>query len=222
MDFTAQALPSSYLLVGWGFFAWLAWRVFAVGAWQVLVEPARRTRFVLAVAIVVGVWQIRTGVKPGLDFHLYGIAALTLMFGYWRAVLAGMLVLAISAALGRSSLMALGMNAVLTVALPAWVSWQVLCLLDKKLPPHFFVYVLGNGFFGAAASVVVLGLAVTAIMAISGAYTPAYLLANYTPYATLLISWAEAFTTGMAITMMAVYRPEWLSTYDERRMLRES
>jgi uncharacterized membrane protein len=222
MDFTAQALPSSYLFAGWACFAWLAWRIFATGAWRVLTDPALRTRFLVAVAVLVALWQVRTGVKPGLELHLYGVAALTLMFGYWRAVLAGMLALGIAAALGRSSVMALGTNAVLTVAFPAWVSWQVLRLLDKRLPRHFFVYALGNGFFGAAASVAVMGLGITAVMALSGAYTPAYLFANYTPYATLLISWAEAFSTGMAITVMAVYRPAWLATYDETRMLRES
>jgi uncharacterized membrane protein len=104
-------------------------------------------------------------------------------------------------------------------ALPAAVSWGTFRLLERRLPNHFFVYVLGNGFFGAALSVAAIGLATTALMALAGAYTLDYLFTHYTPYATLLISWAEAFTTGMAITVMAVYRPAWLETFDDVKYL---
>jgi len=92
-------------------------------------------------------------------------------------------------------------------------------LLDRRLPNHFFVYVLGNGFFGAALAVAAIGLATTAVMAMAGVYPLDYLLAQYTPFATLLISWAEAFSTGMAITVIAVYRPAWLETFDDVRYI---
>jgi uncharacterized membrane protein len=160
-------------------------------------------------------WQIRTGIKPGLTFHLYGMAALTLMFGFWRATFAGALILLVNAVFGRGSWNALGVDALLMAALPAAVSWGIFRLLERRLPNHFFVYVLGNGFFGAALSVAVIGLATTVLMSVAGAYPLDYLLAHYTPYATLLISWAEAFSTGMAITVMAVYRPHWLETFDD-------
>lgn len=215
MDFTARVLPDSYHYAGWALLGWLLWRAWLSGTWRALAEPGRARLFFVACAVVLALWQVRTGVKPGLAFHLYGVAALTLMFGYWRAVLAGSLILLVQAALGRGSLVALGLDVVLTVALPAWLSWQTMRLLQKHLPRNFFVYALGNGFFGAALSVVAIGIATTLAMSASGAYTLDYLLAHYTPYATLLISWAEAFSTGMAVTVMAVYRPEWLETYDE-------
>lgn len=219
MDFTALVLPPSYLVVGWVASGWLLWRGFAGGHWRALVAPHRLNLFLATTVVVLGLWQIRTGVKPGLSFHLYGAAALTLMFGYWRALFAGMLVLTLDALLGHGHFAALGMDALLSVALPAWVSWQVLRLVEKKLPRNFFLYALGSGFFGAALSVVVVGLATTLVMSLSGAYTPAYLFANYTPYVTLLVSWGEAFSTGMAVTLMAVYRPDWLETYDEAATL---
>lgn len=53
----------------------------------------------------------------------------------------------------------------------------------------------------------------------AGAYPLDYLWSHYTPYASLLISWAEAFSTGMAITVMAVYRPAWLETFDDIKYL---
>ncbi|MHB0981955.1 MAG: energy-coupling factor ABC transporter permease [Thiobacillus sp.] len=225
MDFTAPGLsatvlPAPFYLVGWLGLAWLAWRWLMSGDWRRLAEPSRLNLFLAATVAVLALWQIRTGIKPGLAFHLYGMAALTLMFGFWRASFAGVLILLANAAFGRGSWTALGVDALLLAALPAAVSWGIFRLLERRLPNHFFIYVLGNGFFGAALSVAAIGLATTALMALAGAYSLEYLLSHYTPYATLLIGWAEAFTTGMAVTMMAVYRPAWLETFDDARYIR--
>ncbi|MDP2111821.1 MAG: energy-coupling factor ABC transporter permease [Thiobacillus sp.] len=225
MNFTAPGLsesllPASFYLVGWLGLAWLAWLWLMSGDWRRLAEPSRLNLFLAATVAVLALWQIRTGIKPGLSFHFYGVAALTLMFGFWRATFAGALILLANAAFGRGSWNALGFDVLLVAALPAAVSWGLFRLLERRLPNHFFIYVLGNGFFGAALSVAAIGLATTALMALAGAYSLEYLLSYYTPYATLLIGWAEAFTTGMAITMMAVYRPAWLETFDDARYIR--
>jgi uncharacterized membrane protein len=216
---TASVLPESFYLIGWLGLAFLAWRWLMSGDWRRLAEPSKLNLFLGATVAVLALWQIRTGIKPGLTFHFYGVAALTLMFGFWRATFAGALILLANAAFGRGSWNALGFDALLVAALPAAVSWGVFRLLDCRLPNHFFVYVLGNGFFGAALSVAAVGLATTALMTLSGTYSLDYLLKHYTPYATLLISWAEAFSTGMAITVMAVYRPAWLETFDDARYI---
>jgi uncharacterized membrane protein len=225
MNFTAPGLsasllPASFYLVGWLGLAWLAWLWLMSGDWRRLAEPSRLNLFLAATVAVLALWQIRTGIKPGLSFHFYGVAALTLMFGFWRATFAGALILLANAAFGRGSWNALGFDVLLVAALPAAVSWGLFRLLERRLPNHFFIYVLGNGFFGAALSVAAIGLATTALMALAGTYSLEYLLSYYTPYATLLIGWAEAFTTGMAITMMAVYRPAWLETFDDARYIR--
>jgi uncharacterized membrane protein len=219
MNFTALVLPESFHLAGWLGLAVLAWRWWMSGDWRRLAEPTRLNLFLGATVAVLAIWQIRTGVKPGLAFHLYGISALTLMFGFWRASFAGVLILLTNAVFGRGNLTALGFDALLLVALPAAVSWGMFQLLDRRLPNHFFIYVLGNGFFGAALAVAAIGLATTAVMALAGVYSLEYLLAQYTPFATLLISWAEAFSTGMAITVIAVYRPAWLETFDDVKYL---
>jgi len=219
MNFTALVLPQSFHLFGWLGLAWLGWRWMMSGDWRRLAEPQSLNLFLGATVVLLALWQIRTGVKPGLSFHLYGISALTLMFGFGRACFAGVLILLINAVFGHGNLSALGIDTLLQVALPAAVSWGVFRLLERSLPNHFFIYVLGNGFFGAALAVSSIGLATTAMMVLADAYTLEYLLSHYTPYASLLISWAEAFSTGMAITVMAVYRPAWLETFDDVKYL---
>jgi uncharacterized membrane protein len=215
MDFTALVLPPSFHLFGWLGLTFLGWRWLMSGDWRRLADPASLNLFLGATVAVLALWQIRTGVKPGLAFHLYGISAMTLMFGFWRASVAGTLILLINGVFGRGNLASLGIDALLQAALPAAVSWGLFRLLDRRLPNHFFIYVFGNGFFGTALAVAAVGLATTVVMALAGAYSLDYLLYQYTPYATLLISWAEAFSTGMAVTVMAVYRPQWLETFDD-------
>ncbi len=219
MNFTALVLPPSFHLVGWLGLAVWAWRWMMSGDWRRLADSDRLNLFLGATVAVLALWQIRTGVKPGLAFHLYGMSALTLMFGFWRASFAGVLVLLTNAAFGRGNLTSLGFDALLLVMLPAAVSWGIFRLLDRRLPNHFFIYVLGNAFFGTALAVASIGLATTALMALAGVYTLDYLLAQYTPFATLLIGWAEAFSTGMTITLIAVYRPAWLETFDDVRYI---
>lgn len=211
----ALALPDVWLMVGWAGLAFLGWRWLMSGDWRRLAEPSKLNLFLGATVAVLALWQIRTGIKPGLAFHLYGVAALTLMFGFWRATFSGVLILLANAAFGRGRWTSLGVDALLVAALPAAMSWNIYRFLERRLPNHFFIYVLGNGFFGAALSVGAVGLATTALMAVAGAYPLDYLLAQYTPYATLLLGWAEAFSTGMAVTVMAVYRPAWLETFDD-------
>lgn len=221
MNFTAPALfasvlPESFHLVGWLGLVFLGWRWLMSGDWRRLAEPQHLNLFLGATVVALALWQIRTGVKPGLSFHLYGMAALALMFGFWRATFSGVLILLANAVFGRGSWGALGVDTLLTAALPAAVSWGVFRLLERYLPDHFFIYVLGNGFLGAVLSVVAIGLATTALMALGGVYPLDYLLSYYTPYA-MLISWGEAFTTGMVVTVMAVYRPAWLESFDDER-----
>ncbi|MCA1978022.1 MAG: energy-coupling factor ABC transporter permease [Thiobacillus sp.] len=216
---TALALPESLLWAGWAGLAFLAWRWLMSGDWRRLADQAKLNLFLAATVAILALWQIKTGVKPGLSFHLYGIAVLTMMFGFWRATFAGTLVLAANAVFGKGAWATLGVDALVTAALPAAVSWNLYRLLDRRLPNHFFIYVLGNGFAGGGLSVVAIGLATTLLMAASGAYSTEYLFAHYTPYATLLISWGEAFMSGMAVTVMAVYKPHWLESFDDARYI---
>src|SRR5512143_2012817 len=111
MTLAALALPESFQLVGWLGLAFLGWRWLMSGDWRRLAEPVRLNLFLGATVAVLALWQIRTGVKPGLAFHLYGISAMTLMFGFWRASFAGVLILLTNAAFGRGSLAELGFDA---------------------------------------------------------------------------------------------------------------
>jgi uncharacterized membrane protein len=86
------------------------------------------------------------------------------------------------------------------------------------LPRHFFVYIFINGFLGAALTIVGVGFAATALLALVGAYEWDYLISEYFPYF-LLLAFSEAWLSGMMMTLFVVYRPHWVASFDDSSYL---
>jgi uncharacterized membrane protein len=215
-------LLSAHIPTLWLWFLWLGAAVLAAlilrrAAWRMLGDRANLNVFLGATVVILGLWLIKAGIKPGLNFHLLGATALTLMFRPLFALLSlGLITAAISIWQGQYA--AFAANWLLMGALPVGVSWAIYRLVDGKLPNHLFIYIFLNAFFGAAIAIMMLGFVSTAFFALSDAYSLDYLLEEYLPYY-MLIAWGEAFATGMMVTLMVVWRPEWVSTFDDRRYL---
>jgi uncharacterized membrane protein len=215
-------LVSSSIPPGWSAAFWLMviglfflmWRN---ASWKMLKTPANLNIFLGAAVILLGLWLMKAGVKPGLNLHLLGATALTLMFRPWFALLALALVIG-GLTIHSGQYDAFPANLLLMGAIPVSVSWAIYRFVDRKLPNHFFIYIFINCFFGAGLTIVTVGLASTAYAAVTGAYTVHYLLENYLPYY-FLMAWAESFATGMIMTVLVVYQPEWVATFDDKRYL---
>ena len=219
MNKEISVFADNWNALGWAGVVILLWFAWRSGDLARLKDGARLNLFLgVAVALMV-MWQIRTGVKPGLSFHMLGASLATLMFGFWRGWLATSLAALAAALTGKGNLAGLGLESLLFCAMPAAVTHHLYRLVDRRLPNHFFIYVLANGFFGAALAIGASALASTAVLALAGAYTLSYLLENYTVYF-ILLAWSEALTTGMGATLLAVYRPEWLETFDDERYIK--
>lgn len=219
MNFPDGLLPSS-----WQWFAHL-WFV-GVLAWSVRAAPWRRLRdneqlhlfLGMCVALML-LWSIKTGIRPGLNFHLLGATVFTLMFGPWLAIVGlGVVLLGVTLS-GMSGWESFSVNGLLMNVLPVTISYSIFRLADSKLPNHFFVYIFINAFVGAAFAMTLTGLAATGVLALAGAYTAEYLASNYLPYF-LLMGWSEALLSGMALTLLVVYRPQWVTTFDDARYIR--
>ena len=66
--------------------------------------------------------------------------------------------------------------------------------------------------------IMVTGLTASVVMFLAGVYTWDYLFTQYLPYM-LLLGFSEGWLSGMAMTLMVVYKPEWVSTFDDRTYL---
>lgn len=219
MNFPDGLLPSS-----WQWFAHLLF--FGVLAWSVRSAPWRRLRdneqlhlfLGLCVALML-IWSIKTGIKPGLNFHLLGATIFTLLFGPWLAIVGLCVVLLGVSLYGLSGWESFSVNGLLMGVLPVAVSHFIYSIVDRKLPNHFFVYIFINAFVGAALAMALTGLSATGLLVLAGVYKADYLISNYLPYF-LLMGWSEALLSGMMMTLVVVYRPQWVSTFDDARYIR--
>jgi uncharacterized membrane protein len=90
--------------------------------------------------------------------------------------------------------------------------------VERWLPANFFIYVFVAAFFGAATTVIGTGLLASALLWLAAVYPAPTLLDDYLPYY-LLLGFAEAWLNGAMVTLMVVYLPHWVGSFDDRRYL---
>lgn len=175
----------------------------------------------LMLGFVVGltlIWSLRAGVKPGLNLHLMGAMAATLTLGPRLALIALALVLSAITLNGAIEWKAWPLNFVLMAIVPVAIAHVIRVLVERHLPAHFFVFIFVIGFAGSALTVMLQGVASSIAMVLAGAYSAEFLYSDYLPFF-LLLGFAEAWLSGALITVMVVYRPEWVAAFDDRRYL---
>lgn len=197
--------------------------VLALSIWQadwaqlVVERPLQHSLFATIILLVL-LWQIRAGLSPGLTIHIFGITAVTLMLGWAFAVIAGVVALVFMTILGRESLAMLGVNGIITVAIPAFVSYGVMLWERSRGFRNFFAYLFICGFFGAAIAVASAGITMVLLLWIAGVYGWDTLMLEYISYLPLIML-PEAFINGTVISGLMVFHPQRLLTLDESRYL---
>lgn len=183
--------------------------------WRRLADPALLQVWLGAIVTVLGLWQIKAGIKPGLDLHLIGASALTLIAGPQLAIAGLSLVLLASATLGAGSLASIAYAGLLLITVPVAATALIVHLSARYLPRHLFIYLFIAVFFGTALATALTAMVMHSVLAVASVYPAKYLYSDYLPYL-LLLAWPEALLTGMALTLMTVFRPAWVETFDER------
>lgn len=219
MNFPDQLLPASLLwssnALALALLSLVVWRA----PWKRLIQHETLNVWLGMCVGLLLLWSIKTGIRPGLNFHLLGATLLTLMFGARLAMLGLAAVLLGATLSGMAGWGSLGVNWLISGVLPVTLSYLLFATVDRKLPNHLFVYIFVNAFIGAGLVVVLTGLATTFLLILSGTYPSEYLTQNYLPYY-LLMGWSEAMLTGMGVTLMTAFRPIWLCTFSDVRYLK--
>ena len=200
--------------------AWL-WCV-RTAPWRRLADSGQLNVWLGTVVFLVLVWSLKAGVKPGLGLHLLGATMFALMFGRQLAIVGLSLVLAGVTAngawLGHGGWEAYALNALVLAVFPVLFADAIRRAVERWLPANFFVYVFVAAFFGAAAVIVATGALACLLLWLAGVYPAAVLIEDYLPYYVLL-AFAEAWYNGALITLMVVYYPHWVGSFDDRRYL---
>jgi uncharacterized membrane protein len=195
----------------------VGWAVFTA-PWRRLGDAKQLHGWLGTIVVLMLMWRINANVRPGLNLHFLGATTLTLMFGRQLAIVGLGIVLGAVTAIGAAGWSAYPLNALVLVALPPFLADAIRRLVERRLPCHMFVYIFAAGFFGAAVTIMLTGLAATSLLALADIYPVHLLFSDYYPYFALL-GFAEAWMNGAAITLLVVYFPEWVGTFDDRRYL---
>lgn len=209
------------------FVLWTANLLFALALVSALrMAPWRRFRdteqihvFLGATVILILLWHLEAKVQPGLSFHLLGVTAITLMFGWSLAVIAAALALVGVTINAGSGWEGFALNALVSGVVPITLTQVLLILIRWYLPKHFFVYVMVNGFLTAGFVGVATGYLATGLLVASGAYTFAELDQTVLPFFPLMFL-PEAILNGWLLAVLVAFKPEWVYSFSDEQYLK--
>lgn len=186
--------------------------------WRRMLDGHQLNALAGAAVILTLLWSLNAGVYPGLNLHILGAMATTLIFGPQLALVVLALALTGVTLNGSIEWTAIPINFLAMGIVPVALGALYFRLVERWLPKHFFVYIFINAFIGAMVIVLIQGLIASLMLFSAGAYPADKLLSEYLPFF-LLLGFAEAWLSGMALTLMVVYRPEWVASFDDRHYL---
>lgn len=200
----------------------LAWA--ARGPWRERYEGeagAGPRRVLLAATLAtMSLRWFNTAALQGVELHFLGATIATLMFGARAAC--GMMALASLAGLlfGAAWQGSWPADFLVTGVLPVAVTVLVGMAATRWVPANVFTYVMANAFGAGALAMAASSLAKAAMAALLGGPGAAFggPAAAYL-VATPLLMFGEAFLSGGIMVLVAVYRPQWCLSFDDRTYL---
>lgn len=188
--------------------------------WRTLLaDSGLQHRWLAATVAVLLMWQLRAQAVDWLTLHLLFTALLVLVFKAPLALLSLLLVNLAMVVTGRVEWPLLGVNLLVTGVMPALTMVIIWRLVDRFLPDNLMVFLFVCGFFGAALSSLAAGLSAVGLMLLGA--NDAYALYQALEYARFLplLMPSEAFITGMLMSILLVYHPHWVATFNDHRYI---
>jgi len=186
--------------------------------WKRLKSNEQMHVFLGGCVLLLLIWSMKAGIHPGLTYHLLGATLFVLMFG-WQLALIGLGVVLIGVIYyNGGDWQSFSINALVMDVLPVMLSYGLYRFAVRYLPHHFFVYVLVNGYLAGGLAMGITVLSSSALLVALGPYSLTSVVHDYLPFAPMMI-FAEGFFSGMLTAGMALWRPEWIWTFDDARYL---
>jgi len=201
-----------------GYLIWLAILVcsFPREFWPKLRTDKGYQHLVLASMVVLFLlWSLRAGIAEGLQVHFLAITVLALSHGWQIAGLIGSVPLLFLTVVGLVDWQDAGLYALTGVIFPVMFSYAVFLFSYRFMTRHLFVYIFVAAFLNGALTMIVHLLLISGWMYFGSYYSWSYIVDNYLVLLPLLL-FPEALINGMAMTLLVVYKPEWVRTFADR------
>jgi len=218
MEFSGELFPTSWLWSFAALYAWLLSRALRWADWKRLADNVQLNVFLGAVVCVSLMWTLRTEVQPGFAWHLSGMVALTLMFGWSLAIIAGSLALFAATIVGLNDWAGLVPSALVFIVLPAGLTQLILGLARAYLPKHYFIYVFINAFLAGGVVSLITAFVATGLLLFAEAYSLQNLSDSYLLFLPLMF-FPEAVLNGWLISIMVGFKPHWVGSFRDEEYL---
>lgn len=217
MGIFSLSLPPALAIVTMVASAAVLYRNVRWAPWPRLTAPGAFSAWCFSIIALPLLWQFDIPVLEGAGLHLLGLPIFVLMFGRRLAMAGIALSVFCNTAAFDGAWANLGMNLLLLAIVPAYCGDAIMRATERFLPHHMFIYLLGNGFFGALLMLSLTGLLSLGVHLALATGTP--VVGDAVAFM-LLLAWGESFLTGFLLTIFTVYRPEWVLTFDDNVYLR--
>jgi uncharacterized membrane protein len=168
-----------------------------------------------ATASIFVLWLFRAGIYDGLNVHFLWLPALSLTLGLRWAIISGAIALLGITVVGLEQWEMIGVNGLFGIALPVGISYAILMLTFHKLPRHLFVYIFVCAFFPGAIAIALKMAMLTGYYVIDDVYSWRVAYDNYLILTPLML-FPEAMLNGMTMTLLTIYKPEWIYTFQDK------
>lgn len=217
MNFPVSEMPIFWLWTANIFSILIMLWVIKNTPWAHLKTPQDAHVFFAATVILWLMWRMSVGVLAGFEFHLLLVTTLTLMFGRAMASWGVLIAQTLLTLEGRADVLSFGLNVICNGMLPIWLTWLSFHLINRYLPKHFFIYIFVGAFFTGALTMLVSRLTGMSILWFADVYK--HIPNDYINLLPIMM-FPEAFSNGGLMTVLVVYRPQWVSSFNDELYLR--
>lgn len=173
-------------------------------------DPAEFAICFALTAFIFAALVLSKGMPEGVTLQYSGAAFLALTLGYCRALLSMTLLLLITQPLAT-----IGQAVLIDALMPIWLMHNLVALTRRYLPANLFVFLLGCGFFGLFIVYAMQEVIGSVALALNhGEPMLSRVFSEPTVWGLLLAS-GEATLEGMILTILVVYIPKAVATFDD-------
>lgn len=216
MGFLYTPLPLWVAAGGWiaaaGLLAFALWR----SPFKRLQDATLQHVWLAIIVAVAVLWASNAWLEDGTVLHLLGATLVVTLFDWELALIAMAAVAVLAALVFDAPWGGVALTFLVFGAFPVGVSALLQRACTAWLPRSLLMFIVGQGFVSPAIAVTAVAyLALGTHIALTGG-SMLVVPAGYA-FSVFLLATGEAWFTGMATALIAVYRPAWVTTYDVRR-----
>lgn len=188
---------------------------------KAFVKPPLAILAIAAILFLAVAWNVSPtlpGQAPGkfygLIFHFYGASLLTAMFGPAIALSILFPVAFFGIYLIQGNYVEASQHYLMVCALPTFFAYIAIQIIQRFIPKHLFVLILGNGYVAAFVSVILTGALLLILKEIFAGAGNNIDLEGWL-LGLIIIAFMEGSLSGMLLAIFLIFRPNWVATYNE-------